>query len=393
MTSTVSRPSQPARDTVPRTNRRWVLQRRPQGRAVVEDLRLEEVPLRELADGELLVRNIYLSLDPYHRQMMDDHRDQFGVGADLLSSILKPIALGAPMQCAGVGEIVESRDARYSPGDIVEGYLGYQTYCIARGTGDGSFASAPLSTEATAAGGWTVVQKFDPTVAPLRTRLSALGEQGLTAHVCLLEVGRPRPGETVLVSSAAGSCGQVAGQVAKLMGCRVVGSAGSEEKRRFCVEELGFDAAVDYKAADVEAQIDAACPDGVDVYFDLTGGPFSDLVFSKLNQRGRHAVCGTINDWWADPDDPAHRAPRVYWATNLKQIRIEGFVLWDYEHLYEPYIAQLQRWWRDGQLISKEHIHQGIESAARGLIEIFDGKNFGKALCQVGDDPYADDVR
>lgn len=388
MTSTVS--STNSSDVLTaRTNVRWVLQRRPRGRAVLADLRLEEVAVPELRDGEILVRNIFLSLDPYHRQLMDDHKDQFGVAAELVGSILKPVEIGGTMPCAGVGEVIESRDGRFSMGDIVEGYLGYQTYCVAHGTGDGSFAAAPLSTESTAAGSATVVQKIDPTAAPLYTRLSALGEQGLTAHVGLLEVGRPRPGETVFVSSAAGSVGQVAGQVAKIMGCRVVGSAGSEEKRRFLVEELGFDAAVDYKAADAEEQVDAACPDGIDVYFDLTGGPFSDLVFSKLNQRGRHTICGTINDWWSDPDDPAYHGPRVYWATNLKQIRIEGFVLWDYVHLYDAYMTQLRRWWNEGRLTSREHIYSGIESAAQALLDMFDGKNFGKSLCQVGEDPYS----
>ncbi|HWI74864.1 MAG TPA: NADP-dependent oxidoreductase [Baekduia sp.] len=374
--------------SAPIMNVRWVLARRPGDQASLEDFRREEVLVGELGDGEILVRNVYISLDPYHRQLMDDHADRFGVAGELLSTVIEPVALGETMHGAGVGVVEASQDARFSVGDVVEGYLGYQTYCVALGTGDGSPALAPLSTEATAAGGRTVVQKFDPTVAPIYTRLNALGEQGLTAHVGLLEVGRPRPGETVFVSSAAGSCGQVAGQVARIMGCRVVGSAGSEEKLRFCVDELGFDAALNYKDPDFEAQLDAACPDGIDVYLDLVGGAQSDIVFSRLNMYGRHAVVGTIADWWADSAKPEHRGPRVYWSVNLKRIRMEGFVLWDYDHLYEPYMRQLQRWWQQGKLRSREHIVEGIDAAPQGLLDLFEGKNFGKALCRVSEDPY-----
>lgn len=374
--------------TAATTNVRWVLARRPQGRATLEDFRREEVAVPPLGRDDILVRTVYISLDPYHRQLMDDHADRFGVDGSFLASVLTPVAIGETMHGAGVGVVVDSHDPRFSEGDVVEGYLGYQTYCVGRGVGDGSPAVAPLSTQATAAGDDTVVQKFDPTVAPIYTRLNALGEQGLTAHVGLIEVGRPRPGETVFVSSAAGSCGQVAGQVAKIMGCRVVGSAGSEEKLRFCVDELGFDAALNYKDPDFEARLDAECPDGIDVYLDLVGGPQSDIVFSRLNERGRHAVVGTINDWWADPTLPEHRGPRLYWPVNLKRIRVEGFVLWDFDHLYEPYMRQLQRWWEEGVLRSREHIHEGLDAAPQGLLDLFDGGNLGKALCRVSEDPF-----
>jgi NADPH-dependent curcumin reductase CurA len=177
------------------------------------------------------------------------------------------------------------------------------------------------------------------------------------------------------------------------MGCRVVGSAGTPEKLRFCVDELGFDAAINYKDPDLAHQLDQACPEGIDVYFDLVGGPLSDLVFSRLNERGRHVICGTIADWWADAARPEHRGPRLYWSANLKRIRMEGFVLWDFDHLYEPYIRQLRRWYEAGQLRSREHILQGIDSAPQGLLDLFAGRNFGKALVQVGHDPAAGNTR
>ena len=367
------------------TNIRWVLARHPKGKAVLEDFRREEIAMPELGENEILVRTLYLSLDPYHRQLMDEPVDRFGVkGADQ-AAVLAPIPLGGTLRGAGIGEVVDSRDSRFAAGDIVEGYLGYQTHAICQGHGDATPAIVPLSTEAAAGGnGVIVVQKFDPGDAPLYMRLSALGEQGLTAHVGLIEVGKPRPGETVFVSNAAGSCGQIVSQVAKIMGCRVIGSAGPEHKLRYCLEELGLDGAVSYRDPDAAAKIDALCPAGIDVYIDLAGGAFSDLVFSRLSFRARMAIIGTTADYWADADDPKNYSPRPWWSINLKQIHIEGFVLWDYDHLYETYIRQLRTWWSQGKLKSREHFHDGIDAAPQGLLDLFEGKNFGKAIVRVG---------
>jgi NADPH-dependent curcumin reductase CurA len=362
---------------------------RPGQEATLAHFRREEVPIGALQDGQLLVRTVYLSVDPHHRTRLDSPADRFGLSATYRAAQAPPAPIGETLRGAGVGQVLESRDARFAAGDIVEGDLGYQTHCVARGAGDGTPTVVPLRTELTAAGADPVVQKFDPGDAPLHTRLNALGEQGLTAHIGLIEVGRPRPGETVFVSSAAGSVGQVAGQVAKIMGCRAVGSAGSDDKVQYCVEELGFDAAINYKDPAAAEQLDAVCPGGIDVYFDLVGGAFSDLIFSRLNERGRHVACGSIADFWADPSRPEHRGPRLYRSANTKRIRIEGFWLPDYDHLYEPYIRQLRRWWSAGMLRSREHVLEGIDAAPQALLDIFAGRNLGKALVRVGTDPFA----
>lgn len=367
-------------------NVRWTLASHPDGKATLANFQREEAIVRALSDNEILVRTLYLSLDPYHRQLMDKPVDRFGVKASEQAAVLAPIPLGDTLRGAGVGQVVESTDPRFAPGDIVEGYLGYQTYVICKGYGDGVPAVVPLSTEAAAGGaGMTVVQKFDPGDAPLYMRLSALGEQGLTAHVGLIEAGKPRPGETVFVSNAAGSLGQIVSQVAKIMGCRVIGSAGPAHKLDYLRNHLGLDGAVSYRDSEAAAKIDALCPNGIDVYVDLAGGAFSDLVFSRLKFRGRMAVVGTTADWWGDPDDPANWSPRPWWSINLKQIRIQGFVLWDYVHLYDSYIRQLRTWWSEGKLKSREHIHEGIDAAPQGLLDLFDGKNFGKAIVRVSE--------
>ncbi|REE07474.1 hypothetical protein B0G71_7987 [Paraburkholderia sp. BL27I4N3] len=367
-------------------NIRWTLKSHPEGKATLANFQREEVSVRPLGGYEVLVRTLYLSLDPYHRQLMDKPVDRFGVTGAEQAAVLAPIPLGDTLRGAGVGQVVRSTDPRFARGDIVEGYLGYQTHSICKGKGDGTPTVIPLSTEAAAGGdGLTVVQKFDAGDAPLYMRLSALGEQGLTGHIGLVEAGKPRPGETVFVSNAAGSVGQVVSQVAKIMGCRVIGSAGPQHKLNYLREELALDGAVSYRDPEAGAKIDALCPNGIDVYVDLAGGAFSDLVFSRLKFRGRMAVVGTTADWWSDPDDPVNRSPRPWWSINLKQIRVEGFVLWDYVHLYDAYIRQLRNWWSEGKLKSREHMYEGIDAAPQGLLDLFEGRNFGKAIVRVNE--------
>jgi hypothetical protein len=326
---------------------------RPVGYPKETDFRLVESPVPEPGTGEFLVRVIYLSLDPYMRGRMSDAR-----------SYVPPVTLGDVMEGGTVGEVVRSNHPGYAVGDIVEGRLGWQEYAVSAGKG---------------------VRKLDPTVAPISTALGVLGMPGLTAYFGLLEVGQPKPGETVVVSAASGAVGGLVGQIAKLKGCRAVGLAGSDAKVDFITRELGFDAGINYRMApDLDAALHAACPGGIDVYFDNVGGRITEAVSRHVNPFARFAICGLISQYnLTEPE----LAPRNERFVLVNRVRIQGFIVFDFAARYRDGLAQLTEWVRQGKLKYREHFVDGLERAPAALIGLLQGKNFGKMVVRVGPGP------
>ena len=327
------------------TNQRWVLASRPAGPVSEANFRLEEAPLPRPADGEVLVRNLWLSLDPYMRGRMSDAR-----------SYVKGVEIGELMVGQTVGEVLESRHAQLKVGDTVLTQLGWQLYGVTRDAA-----------------------KVDAAKAPLSYYLGLVGMPGMTAYFGLRELGAPRPGETVVVSAASGAVGSVVGQLAKIWGARAVGIAGGREKCNYVSEELSFDACIDYKAGDVREQLKAACPNGVDVYFDNVGGEILDAVLARMNLFGRVVVCGTIADYNAlEP----YRV-RNWRAILVNRLRVQGMIVFDWKDRYGEALKALGDYFAEGRLKYRESIVHGLENAPRGLIELLAGKNFGKQLVKL----------
>jgi NADPH-dependent curcumin reductase CurA len=335
--------------TLPNTYRRVVLVRRPPGEPAESDFRVEETSMPEPKHGEVLVKVAYLSLDPYQRGRMRD-----------AASYAAPVGLGEVMTGGIVGEVVKSNSARFAVGDIVEDRLGWQEYAI---------------------GGAASMRKVDPSLAPISTANGVLGMPGMTAYFGLLEVGQPKPGETIVVSAASGAVGQVVGQIGKIMGCRVVGIAGGTRKCTFVTGELGFDACVDYKAEkDLDAALRAACPNGIDVYFDNVGGEISDAVLRNINFFGRVALCGSISQYNATTPP---MGPRLLGTFVGKRVRAQGFIVTDFAGKYDAAMRQMGEWIRSGQLKYREDVVQGIDKAPRAFIGLLRGENFGKLLVKM----------
>jgi NADPH-dependent curcumin reductase CurA len=335
-------------------NRRIVLAGRPKGRPTLANFRLEEAPLPEPAEGELLCRTIYLSLDPYMRGRMNEG-----------PSYAKPVEIDEVMEGGTVGQVVRSRLEGFAEGDIVVGYGGWQSFSILR---------------------QAEVQKVDPGLAPISTALGVLGMPGRTAYVGLREIGKPRAGETLVVAAASGPVGSVVGQVAKIKGCRVVGIAGSKAKCDFVVGELGFDAGLDHHAPDLPDRLRAACPDGVDVYWENVGGRVFDAVFPLLNNFARVPVCGLIA-WYNATELPPgpDRTPSLLRQTLTRRLTFRGFIVRDFAP--GDFLSEVGGWIRDGRLRYREDIRDGLENAPAAFIDLLEGGNFGKLLVRVAPDP------
>ena len=332
------------------TNRQFRLGSRPSGLPTRDDWSYTEEAVAPPAEGQALIENIYISLDPAMRGWMNDRR-----------SYIKPVAVGDVMRALAVGRVLESHNPAYDPGDYVTGAFGVQTHALTDGRG---------------------VFKVDRNLAPLPKFLSPLGLTGMTAYFGLLDVGRPQPGETVVVSAAAGAVGQVVGQIARIKGCRVVGIAGGEAKCGFIGDELGFDATVDYKAGDVRAALKEACPDRVHVYFDNVGGDILDAVLTLLARKARIVICGSISQY----NEPgSFRGPANYMALLVDRARMEGFVVFDYANRYPEAIVDIAQWMREGKLKTREDIVEGIENFPDTLTKLFRGENTGKLLLKVSD--------
>jgi NADPH-dependent curcumin reductase CurA len=338
---------------LPARNRQILLAARPRGFPQESDFRLADTAMPEPGPGEILVRGIYLSLDPYMRGRMSAQR-----------SYVPPAELGQVMEGGVVGEVVRSENPRFAVGQIVEGRLGWQEYAISNGTG---------------------VRLIDPRVAPISTALGVLGMPGLTAYFGLLEVGQPKPGETVVVSAASGAVGGLVGQIAKIKGCRAVGLAGSDRKVDYLVHGLGYDAGINYKTAtDLDAALVEACPNGVDVYFDNVGGPITEAVSRHVNLFARFAVCGLISQYNLEAPELAPRNERF---VLVNRVRIQGFIVFDFAARYKEGLGQLTAWLREGKLKYREDVVDGLERAPAALIGLLQGKNFGKQLVRVGPEP------
>src|SRR5580700_9560483 len=332
-------------------NRQWHLAARPKGLPKPTDWAFGSEAIAEPEDGTFLVRVLYISLDPAMRGWMNDGR-----------SYVPPVGLGEVMRAGGLGLVVASKHPHFMAGEHVVGTFGVQDYAISDGRG---------------------VIRVPGGSAPLVLSLSALGMPGMTAYFGLLEIGRPVAGETVVVSSAAGAVGQVVGQIARIKGCRVVGIAGGADKCRFIVEELGFDAAVDYKNEDVRAALRERCPDRVDVYFDNVGGEILDIVLTRLARHARIVICGSISQY--NTDGPA-QGPANYMALLVDRARMEGFLVFDYAKRYSEAGMELAVWIAEGRLKSAEHVVQGIDRFPETLLTLFRGENFGKLILSVADE-------
>ena len=333
------------------TNREWILASRPEGEPTDENFELVEGPIPEPGPGEVVVRTLFMSVDPYMRGRMREGRsyaDSWGVGEVMRA------------RCAG--EVVESNHDDYAPGDVVAGNLFWAEYAAVDGDD---------------------LEPVDPDRAPISTALGVLGMTGVSAYVGMLEVARPKPGDTVVVSGAAGAVGSVAGQLARLAGCRVVGIAGGPEKVDWLTGDLGFDAGIDYRAADdLSAAVGDACPRGVDVYFENVGGEVSDAVLDHLAQYSRVAVCGKISLYNAEDDAVPTGPRRMYQRTRT---RVEGFIVSDWDHRFEEARDRLGRWVREDEVRYRETVTEGFENAPAAFLGLFEGVNVGKQLVAVGE--------
>jgi len=326
-----------------------MLAARPSGFPKESDFQLVESPVPTPGPGEFLIRTIFLSVDPYMRGRMNDR-----------PSYAPPVGLGQTMVGNIVGQVAQSNHPKFPAGAYVEARLGWQEFAVSDGKG---------------------VRIVDPQIAPLSAFIGVLGMPGLTAYFGLLDIGQPKPGETVLVSGAAGAVGSAVGQIAKILGCRVVGVAGTDEKVRYVIDDLGFDTAFNYRGVkDYVARLKEFCPNGIDVYFDNVGGELTDAVFQAMNVHARICVCGQISQYNLDQPE---LGPRLLWKLIEKRAKVQGFLVLDYAARYKEGAAQLAEWLRSGKLRYRETIVQGLENAPRAFIGLLHGENIGKQLVQV----------
>ena len=340
--------------TIPSTNQQYRLAARPVGLPKPQDWSFDSSPIPELSDGEMLVKVQYLSLDPAMRGWMNEGK-----------SYIRPVAIGEVMRAGGAGTVIASRSPKFQVGDTVCGGTGVQQYW------------AGAADDKTAA-----FYKVDTNKAPLPKYLNALGMPGMTAYFGLLEVGLPKAGETVVVSGAAGAVGQTVGQVAKHKGCRVVGIAGGPEKCAFVVNELGFDACIDYKNDSLKDGLKTHCPSGVDIYFDNVGGEILDAVLTRINLRARIIICGAISQY--NNTTPV-KGPANYLSLLVNRARMEGIVVFDYADRYQVGVTQMAQWMQEGSFKTREDIVHGLENFPDALLMLFEGKNFGKLILEVSE--------
>ncbi len=337
-------------------NRRIVLAARPSGAVSLEHFRLEEVAVPTPAAGQVLLRTVFLSLDPYMRGRMND-----------APSYAPCVQLGHVMTGGAVLQVVASMHPDFQPGDRVMGYTGWQDYALSDGSG---------------------LTKLPADMAHPSLALGVLGMPGFTAYMGLMDIGRPVPGETLVVAAASGAVGAVVGQIAKIKGCRVVGMAGGADKCRFVVDELGFDACLDRRSPDLPAQLAAACPGGIDIYFENVGGAVFDAVLPLLNAHARVPVCGLISLYSGGGAAPgsgtsADRLPALTRTLLVKRIRMQGFIVFDYEGRQAEFLGPMRQWLAEGRVKFREDVVEGLENAPSAFIGLLQGENFGKLVVRV----------
>ena len=332
-------------------NHQFRLAARPVGMVKRSDFDYVEDAARSPSEGEVLVKTLYLSLDPAMRGWMNEGK-----------SYIPPVQIGEVMRAGGIGKVIESRHAGFGVGDFVQGGLGIQEYA----TVDGK-----------------TLAKVDPAVAPLPVFLGTLGMPGMTAYFGLLDIGKPQPGETVVVSGAAGAVGTVVGQIAKIKGCRVVGIAGGAAKCEYLTQTLGFDAAVDYKSEDVKKVLRQHCPKGIDVYFDNVGGEILDIALTQLARKARIVICGAISQY---NSTEGVKGPSNYLSLLVNRASMTGMVVFDYADRYPEAGREMAGWIKSGKLKTREDIVTGIETFPETLLKLFRGENFGKLVLKVSDE-------
>jgi len=329
-------------------NRRWTLAARPRGMLKESDFVLGEAPIPPVLEGHVLVRVRFLSFDPTQRGWLEDR-----------PSYLPPVQIGEVMRAVGVGEVVESKHPGFAQGDLVQGMFGWQDYALV----PGALLGAKI-----------------PAGVPPTWSLGVLGVTGLTAYFGMLDLGKPKAGETVVVSGAAGATGSIAGQIAKLQGARVVGIAGGSAKCAWLTKEAHFDAAIDYKHEDVAARLRELCPKGIDVYFDNVGGEILDAVLGQIAQRARVVLCGSISNYNETTRPPG---PRNLSNLVVQRGRMEGFIILDYVARFGEGVAKLSEWVRSGAIVHQEDVQHGLENAPRTLLRLFTGANTGKQILEL----------
>lgn len=337
-------------------NKQWLLKSRPVGAPTPDNFELAETAIPVPGNGEFVMKTIYMSLDPYMRGRMNASKS-YSASAEI----------GEPMLGSGVAVVTQSNNAAFKEGDYVMGMTKWQSHSISNGEG---------------------IMKLDPKLAPISTAVGVLGMPGLTAYYGLLEIGQPKEGETVVVAAASGAVGSVVGQVAKIKGARAVGIAGSAEKCAFVENELGFDICLNYKDSDFVAKLNAACPDGIDVYYENVGGDVFDAVFPLMNDFARIPLCGRIANYnmTGHPEGP-NMLPAFFGEMLIKRMTLRGFIISDHFDHLPTFLRDMGGWIASGQVKYKEDIVQGIENAPEAFIGLLKGTNFGKLLVQVSDDP------
>ncbi len=330
------------------TSREIRLASRPEGEPRASDFELAEVEVAEPGAGEILVKNHFMSVDPYMRGRMRD-----------VKSYVPPFQIGQVMDGGSVGEVVASKNDEFSVGDHVVGMQGWREFYVSDGSGQ---------------------RKVDPDLAPLSAYLGVLGMPGLTAYVGLLDIGEPKEGETVFVSGAAGAVGSLVGQIARIKGCKVAGSAGTEEKVAHLTGELGFDAAFNYKGADLHAELTKACPEGIDVYFENVGGPMLEAVLLHMRPFGRIPVCGMISQYNVTEAPPG---PRSIIAVIPNRLKIQGFIVSDHGDRMQDFIQDVAGWIKAGKIKYDETVFEGIDKAPEAFLGLFQGSNTGKMVVKL----------
>ena len=329
-------------------NHQYRLAARPVGLPKRSDWNYTEAPVPSPGEGEILVKVLYISLDPAMRGWMNEGR-----------SYIAPVEIGEVMRAGAVGRVIESKNSKFAAGDHVYAPFGVQEYAISNGQG---------------------VTKVDPKLAPLPLYLGTLGMTGMTAYFGLLDICHPKPGETVVVSGAAGAVGMLVGQIAKIKGCRAVGIAGGAEKCNWVVKDLGFDASIDYKSADVGKELRQHCPRGIDVYFDNVGGEILDIVLTQINRGARISLCGAISQY--NNTGPV-QGPSNYLSLLINRAKLEGFIVFDYADRFAEAAREMLGWMAAGKLKSREDIVDGIETFPETLLKLYQGENIGKLAIRV----------
>ena len=336
-------------------NRQFRLAARPAGLPKRSDWQLTSEPVAQPADGQLLIKVLQISLDPAMRGWMNEGR-----------SYIPPVGIGEVMRAGGVGKVVASQNPKFAVGEHLSGGFAVQEYCLVDGKDAARFG----------------LSRIDLRLGTLPQWLNALGMPGMTGYFGLLDVGQPKPGETVVVSGAAGAVGQTVGQVAKIRGCRAVGIAGGKAKCDFVVNELHYDACIDYKAGNVKDGLKEHCPKGVDVYFDNVGGEILDTVLTRISRGARIVICGAISQY---NNTTPIKGPSNYMSLLVNRARMQGMVVFDYADRYALAVKDIAQWMREGKFVSREDVVPGLENFPETLNKLFSGENFGKLVLKVAD--------